>query len=64
MRDCCKTCRHRLELVRYDYSKGGCEHTSLDGFACTALAYEGTVVWMVELEEDQKCEAYEPEDGE
>lgn len=64
MRDCCKTCRHRLDLVKFDYARGGCEHTNVEGYACTALAYEGTVVWMVGLEEDQKCEAYEPEDGE
>ena len=63
MKECCATCRHRLDLEKYDYENGGCEHTSMEGYACTALAYEGTVVWMVGLREDGMCEEYKPREG-
>ena len=55
----CKTCNKHLDLVKLDYSKGGCEHTDQEGFICLAFASEGTACWMVGQDENTGfCECY------
>lgn len=57
---CCATCRRCYEIERWDYTGGGCEHTKLEGHACTALSDEGRVLWMTGLNgEVEKCEMWE-----
>lgn len=62
MTESCKTCRHRLRLIKYDYSNGGCIHEDIkNGFICTCFADEGVATWMVGTNEDtERCECYEP----
>jgi len=58
---CCATCRNKMPLTKFDYSKGGCEHTKLEGFACLAFEAEREIVWMVGINENaDKCECYLP----
>lgn len=61
MTECCKTCRHRLSLKRYDYSNGGCTHDDItDGFICTCFADEGVAIWQVGTDVNTGfCECYE-----
>ena len=47
MKECCNTCKLKKDLVKFDYSQGGCIHTDYEGFACLALAFEVEVVHMV-----------------
>lgn len=57
MTECCRTCRHRLDIEKWDYSHGGCVHEDVDGFVCTCL---DTAIWMVGTDEDTDyCECYE-----
>lgn len=60
MRRCCETCIFRKDLVKWDYSQGGCVHTKYDGFACLALASEGNVIHMVGIDqhENDGCEMW------
>jgi len=63
MRDgmACSNCRYNLKLKKYDYSKGGCEHTEMEGFACMAFAPEGDAIWMVGGDPDNDlCEEWAP----
>lgn len=63
----CNNCRYKLELVKYDYSNGGCQHSGYAGFACMAFASEGIVIHMVGSNLETKyCECWMPrkEDGE
>ena len=61
MKENCGNCRNRFELRKSDYSKGGCEHSQLDGFVCMAFAIEGIAEWMVGLDEEKDmCECYMP----
>lgn len=63
MKECCNTCRKKLELVKYDYSQGGCKHTNYDGYACLIFASEGDVVHMVGVNpEIEHCEEWSPKD--
>ena len=65
MKECCATCKKRLNLTKFDYSKGGCEHTKLDGYVCLAFAYEGEAVWMVGEDENiGLCECYQEKERE
>lgn len=61
MTECCKTCRHRLSLKRYDYSSGGCTHEDIkNGFICTCFADEGVAIWQVGTDVNTGfCECYE-----
>ena len=43
--ECCANCSHCYRIEKWDYSHGGCEHTKLDGCACTAFSNEGLVIW-------------------
>lgn len=64
MTESCKTCLHRLNLKRYDYSNGGCTCTHEDitnGFVCTCFADEGVAIWQVGTDVNIGfCECYEP----
>ena len=63
MNECCATCRRMKDLVQLDYSHGGCDHTYMEGYACTVFANEGQIAWMVGLDpEMEMCEAYEPKE--
>ena len=58
-KECCKTCRNRLEIKKYDYSKGGCVHSDPGGYICLAFSDEGIGVWMYGLVVGM-CECYAP----
>ena len=59
-KECCKTCRYRLDLEQLDYTVG-CKHTKMEGIACLGLAYEGIVFWMINHDEEKgRCEMYTP----
>ena len=60
MKECCSNCRSFLNLEKLDYSRGGCEHTRMEGFICIAVADEGIADWMVGLDPDtEMCECWE-----
>lgn len=67
MRECCKNCKLHFPLVKFDYTKGGCEHTDMDGYICMAFATPGSgeppvAIWMVGCDEDlDMCECYVPD---
>ena len=59
MIDCCANCKFNLELVKFDYSKGGCIHSTYEGYACMAFADEGQVTHMVGVRpETAMCETF------
>ncbi len=59
MKECCENCGNRYKLVKFDYSRGGCKHTDMDGYICMAFASENQAVWMVGLQEQSGlCECY------
>lgn len=61
MKECCNTCRLKLSLKKYDYSRGGCIHTDYDGYCCLAFGFEGLAVHMVGCDPDTSiCEMYSP----
>ena len=61
VKECCATCKNRMKIVKYDYSKGGCQHTDMEGFACESFVVEGVVVWMVGVDPEKgMCECYMP----
>lgn len=62
MDDCCANCRLRYDLIRYDYSGGGCEHSDVPGFACMIFADEGKAIWMYGVGEQEKCEHFTPKE--
>lgn len=63
MKECCANCRRRYKLVKFDYSRGGCEHTDMDGHICMAFADEGKAIWMVGFDErDGMCEVFSPKE--
>lgn len=61
MIESCKNCRHRLRLIKYDYSNGGCTHEDItDGFICTCFTDEGVAIWQVGTDVNTGfCECYE-----
>ena len=62
MKECCRTCKHRLDGVKSDYTLLGSEidiDSDMDGFICLGLAYEGVAHWMLGVDEDEGfCEMY------
>lgn len=50
MSECCKNCGHRMNLIKFDYSQGGCAHSNYEGWACTIFEIEGSVVHMIGLD--------------
>lgn len=61
MKECCDNCKLKKDLVKFDYSQGGCIHTDYDGFACLGFAYEGIVSHMVGCDPSTSmCEAFIP----
>lgn len=59
--ECCANCRRAYRLEKLDYSKGGCEHTDMEGYICMAFADEGLASWMVGNNPDTgMCECYAP----
>ena len=60
-KSCCNNCKYKMELIKFDYSRGGCEHTPYDGFACVALIHDGVVTHMVGIDPDSgMCEMFIP----
>ena len=58
--ECCDNCKLKLKLKKADYSKGGCEDTYMDGYACMVFADEGVVTWMVGCDPNkERCECYQ-----
>lgn len=45
----CEECRHCYKARKSDYSRGGCQHSEMEGFICMAFADEGIAEWMVGL---------------
>lgn len=64
MIECCMNCKNRYSLIQYDYSKGGCTHTKMNGFACFLPSIEKEVIWMIGNREDiDKCECFIPKNN-
>lgn len=60
----CENCRWRKDLVKFDYSKGGCIHTRQSGYACLGLADEGEVAWLIGVSEFREhCEMFVPKES-
>lgn len=63
MMENCEHCRWRKDLVKFDYSKGGCIHTRQEGYACLGTDFDGEVVWMVGVSEfNARCEMFTPKE--
>ena len=63
MEECCATCSRCLKLEKFDYSHGGCKHTDMEGYACTVFMREGTIAWMIGIDQNTgMCEAYSPKE--
>ncbi len=61
LKECCNNCRNNLNLVKFDYSQGGCVHTPYEGFCCLALASDGVAVHMVGGDSNEDvCEVFSP----
>ena len=62
---CCARCRYHYPLVKFDYAKGGCEHTDIDGFACLMdISTNGAVIQMVGIDASREfCECFIPSGG-
>ena len=60
MESCCNQCRYQKFLTKYDYSKGGCIATDMEGFACAAPDFliDGDVIWMVGTDGKDGCECF------
>ena len=64
--ECCANCKLHFPLVRFDYSKGGCRHTDMDGFICMAFATPAMgeppiAIWMTGNDpERDMCECFIP----
>ena len=62
MKECCKTCRKRLDLEKWDYTdvaNNGVPKTKYDGFVCFAFASEGLAMHSVGgNEEEDMCKMY------
>jgi len=56
----CKNCALSYRMIKFDYTKGGCEHTDMEGHICMAFATEERVaIWMVGSDNGM-CECYTP----
>lgn len=63
MKECCANCRRRYKLVKFEYFRGGCEHTDMDGYICMAFADEKEAIWMVGNDErNGMCEVFLPKE--
>lgn len=61
---CCATCRKKFDMIRFDYFRGGCVHQDMGGYACTAFADEGQIIWMTGNNPGlDRCEEYEPKEA-
>lgn len=66
MTDCCQNCKLHFPLVKFDYSKGGCEHSDMEGFVCMAFAAPEmgeppVAIWMTGNDpEREMCECFVP----
>ena len=63
MKEGCVNCKYRKDLVKFDYSQGGCIHTKMDGFVCLLFINEGQVEWMYGTGDYGLCECFTPKDG-
>lgn len=67
---CCKNCKLHFPLVKFDYTRGGCEHTDMDGFICMAFATPESgeppvAIWMVGCDDESSgsmCECFQQKD--
>ena len=59
--ECCANCALCKMLEKYDYSNGGCKHSSYDGYACLAFVNEDIVVHIVGADiNTEQCECWSP----
>ena len=57
----CATCRCSLDIELCDYSQGGCIHSDVEGYICTAFEREGYAMWMKGNNRNTgMCECYTP----
>ena len=57
----CANCKQLKDLIKYDYSNGGCVHIPYTGFACTAFGSEGVITHMIGLNPNTGyCEMFIP----
>lgn len=62
-KESCANCSRLYKLTKSDYSKGGCEHTDMEGYICMAFADERKAVWIVGLDESlEMCECFESDE--
>ena len=61
MSECCENCQFCLDLEKCDYSKGGCIHSSAEGYICIAFKDDGVAMWMIGNNRNTgMCECYTP----
>ena len=66
MTECCETCRFKYDLVKFDYTSRGCDHSKQPGFVCMIFGDGGDAIWMYGTSADKPgaiCEGYEPKEG-
>lgn len=55
----CRNCALRYDLVKVQYTPGGCECSGEEGFICMAMAGEGQATWMVGMNENcPQCDMF------
>lgn len=63
MKECCNNCVYKYDLVRFDHSNGGCEHTDIEGYTCVlfkGFKRDRKVIWVVgEDPEYARCKMFE-----
>ena len=61
----CSTCKNCLDMIVFDYSHGGCEHTEVkDDYVCLAFEDDGeAIVMRGKQREKGRCECWEPKNG-
>ena len=66
MYECCANCKLHFQVVKFDYSQGGCKHSEMDGFICMAFATPESgeppvAIWMVGSDDKRDmCECFMP----
>lgn len=59
MKECCANCKFKMNIEKWDYRHGGCNHTPEQGYACLSFTDEGVVIWMIGCDENKDhCEAF------
>ena len=59
MKECCANCQFYLNLEKWDYRYGGCQHTPQEGYVCMSSADEGVAIWMIGCDENKAhCEIF------